>query len=440
MNGPYRIRPLPAVSLPALALATAITAVPAAADEESGLPEITPRAETAAVHGDEEGRNSDADDPAIWLHPDDPERSLVITALKEGGLHVYGLDAESVQEIPAPAPPGEGDAPGRFNNVDLVQGLETASGPVDIAVSSDRGHDRLRIHRIDPDDPDAPLTDVTDPDAPWIFSDSQEEVNGEATAYGLTTWTDPETGRSYAVATQAARTTLALLELLPTPEGTVTYREVRTIELPGTFRMPDGTSWTPCGDPGELPQAEGLAVDPESGTLFAAQETVGIWRMRADLKGEPELVDRVREYGVPAEYDEQADECIPGGDPGYGGEHLTADVEGLAVLPDGEGGGRLLASSQGDDSFSAYDLEEVREDDEAYTGGFRVVAASEELDGSEECDGLEVFAEPLGERYPDGLMVVQDGQATPENDDEERGDATGFKFVDLDDVRDALDD
>src|SRR5690606_22308765 len=232
---------------------------------------------------------------------------------------------------------GEGDAPGRFNNVDLVQGLETASGPVDIAVSSDRGHDRLRIHRIDPDDPDAPLTDVTDPDAPWIFSDSQEEVNGEATAYGLTTWTDPETGRSYAVATQAARTTLALLELLPTPEGTVTYREVRTIELPDTFRMPDRTSWTPCRDPGRLPQAEGLAVAPQSGTLLAAPASVGGSRLRASLMGEHPLADWFPESGAAGASVEQAFECTPGHNPRSGGAHPSAVLEGLAVRPDGEG-------------------------------------------------------------------------------------------------------
>ncbi|MFC8741015.1 phytase, partial [Streptomyces sp. NPDC057176] len=63
--------------------------------------------------------------------------------------------------------------------------------------------------------------------------------------------------------------------------------------------------------------------------------------------------------------------------------------------------------------------------------------ASGSLDGSEECDGADVLAEPLGRRYPDGLLVVQDGHASPEDDDRE---ATGFKFVDLGDVLEALDD
>ncbi|MER5296803.1 hydrolase, partial [Streptomyces pharetrae] len=48
---------------------------------------------------------------------------------------------------------------------------------------------------------------------------------------------------------------------------------------------------------------------------------------------------------------------------------------------------------------------------------------------------------PLGSRYPNGLLVVQDGHETPEVPDGEGGTrtATGFKFVDLGDVVDAAD-
>ncbi len=64
-----------------------------------------------------------------------------------------------------------------------------------------------------------------------------------------------------------------------------------------------------------------------------------------------------------------------------------------------------------------------------------MTAASATLDGSEVCDGAAVLNEPLGSRYPGGLLVVQDGNATPAPDGRE---ATGFKFVDLRKVRGAL--
>jgi 3-phytase len=415
-------------------VALAVT-LPAQAGASSGLPALTPRAETAPLYDDEAGGNSDADDPAIWRNAAEPGRSLVVATAKEGGLRVYDLDAREIQSLPAPAGPTPEDAPGRFNNVDLVQGLKLSTGRADLAVTSDRGNDRLRFYRIDRDRAGGPLTDVTDPAAAPVFSADQEEINDQRTAYGLATWTDRASGRSYALVSRRETTSVALLELLPTRSGTVGYRKLRTIDLPSTFTLPDGTSWTPCLEPGELPQVEGMVVDPANGVLYAGQEDVGIWRLRADLTGTPRLIDKVREYGVPGTYDEATEECTPGADPGYGGTRLSADVEGLTLLPEADGDGYLLASSQGDNTFAAYDREPA--DHNEYEGGFRVTAASATLDGSEECDGTAALNAPLGRRYPNGLLVVQDGDETPQGDDRA---ATGFKFVDLADVLTALDD
>ncbi|MGW5849025.1 phytase [Streptomyces sp. NPDC055254] len=414
----------------------ALLASPAQAGA-SAPPTVRPAAETAALYDDEEGGNANADDPAIWRNANDPGRSLVVATVKEGGLRVYDLDARLVQSVPAPPPGASGDAPGRFNNVDIIPGLRLTSGPADVAVVSDRGHDRLRFYRIDPSRPGAPLTDVTDAAAPAVFSADQAEVNEQKTAYGLATWKDRATGRSYALVSQRNRTRIALLELRPTGTGTVGYRTVRTLDLPASFRLPDRSTWTPCAEPGELPQVEGMVVDPADGTLYAGQEDVGIWRVRADLTGAPVLVDKVKEYGVPGVYDEESEECVPGADPGYGGTRLAADVEGLTLFQERDGDGYLLASGQGDDSFVLYDRE-IDEHNE-YEGGFRIGAATRMLDGVQECDGAAVLNAPLGDRYPRGLLVVQDGHETPgavDGEGEPR-ESTGFKFVDLGAVVDA---
>ncbi|QNS02661.1 phytase [Streptomyces xanthii] len=417
------------------ALAALSTVVPGSAVAADDLPAVRPTAETPAVYDDEAGGNADADDPAIWRNPADPDRSLVIATVKEGGLRVYDLDAREVQSVPAPRAPGPDDAPGRFNNVDLVPGMKTRSGKADLAVTSDRGSDRLRIYRIDGSGSGAPLTDVTAPTAPAVFSGSQEEINEQRTAYGLATWTDPSSGRSYAVVSRRERTELSLLELTAGSDGTVSYRKIRTLALPSAFKLPNGRTWSPCAEPDELPQVEGMVVDPETGTLYAGQEDVGIWRMDADLGGTPELVDKVREYGVPGTYDPETEECVPGADPGFGGTRLRADVEGLTLLRQKDGDGYLLASSQGDNTFAAYDRE--LDEDNEYEGGFRITAASATLDGTEESDGAAVLNEPLGTKYPHGLLVVQDGDDKP---GETGRDATDFKFVDLKPVLVALDD
>ncbi|MFC9292107.1 phytase, partial [Streptomyces sp. NPDC057052] len=145
-------------------------ALPASAEDDDALPAVLPRVETPALYDDEAGGNSDADDPAIWRNAADPDASLVVATAKEGGLRVYDLGARLVQSLAAPAGPGPGDAPGRYNNVDVVQGLKLSTGRADLAVTTDRGNDRLRIYRIDPASPGRPLSDVTDPAAAPVFS------------------------------------------------------------------------------------------------------------------------------------------------------------------------------------------------------------------------------------------------------------------------------
>ncbi|WP_017236952.1 phytase [Streptomyces sp. SS] len=423
-----------AVRASTLALCTTLATSFALPAQASGIDSVQPKAETTPLFDDEAGGNANADDPAIWRNATDPGRSLVIATAKQGGLRAYDLDARQVQSLPAPAGPSADDKPGRFNNVDLVHGLRLGGTHADVAVVSDRGNDRLRIYRIDRDKPGGPLTDVTAPGVRPVFSADQDEINEQQTAYGLATWTDRTTGRSYALVSQRNRTRIALLELVATSTGTVDYRQVRTLDLPSSFRMPNGARWTPCAEPGELPQVEGMVVDPADGTLYAGQEDVGIWRIDAGLTGKPILIDKVREYGVPGTYDEQTEECTPGIDPGFGGTHLTADVEGLTLVSEPDGDGYLLASSQGDNTFVAYDRE--RDEDNEYENTFRIAAASTTLDGSEVCDGAAALNAPLGTRYPNGLLVVQDGQETPGDGDRE---ATGFKFVDLGEVVDTID-
>ncbi|MER5643129.1 phytase [Streptosporangium sp. NPDC002524] len=406
-----------------------------------GIPTVEPRVETPALFDDAAGGNANGDDPAIWVHPTRPGKSLVMTTAKEGGLYAYDLDGRRLQHVPAPAAPGEDDEPGRFNNVDLVYGLRLSGGvKADLAVVSDRGRDQIRFYAVDKDAVGkggagrgrAPLTDVTDPAVPFVFNTGQEQVNDARTAYGLATWQDG-TG-TYVLVSQRHRTRVALLRLTATARGKVGYRLVRTLDLPGSFRLPDRTTWTPCLEPGELPQVEGMVVDGERDVLYAAQEDVGIWRMRADLTGTPALVDRVREYGRPGVYDPETEECAPGADPGYGGRHLSADAEGLTIYHGDGGDGYLLASGQGDNTFTVYDRERNR-----YVGQFRI-GAGNGLDGVEHSDGSMVVNVPLG-RFDRGLLVAHDGENTPGAVDEngEARENTNFKFVGWGDVADRLD-
>ncbi|MBN6052884.1 phytase [Nonomuraea sp. RK-328] len=412
------MRPLSRLLL--AALTCALVGGPAVSAAGHGVATVDPEAETPALFDDEAGGNANGDDPAIWVHPSDSRRSVVIATAKEGGLRVYDLGGRQVQHVAAPAAPGPDDEPGRFNNVDVVHG----SGGRDLAVVSDRGRDQLRVYAVS----GGRLTDVTDPAAPFVFNATQEQVNDAETAYGLAAWKD-STG-TYALVSRRHKTSIALVRLLPGAGGTVGYRLVRTLDLPASFTLPDGRSWAPCLEPGEQPQVEGMVVDQERDVLYAAQEDVGVWRMRADLTGPPVLVDKVREYGVPGTYDPDTDECTPGADPGHGGRNLSADAEGLTIYYRKGGKGYLLASSQGDSTFAVY----RREGSNAYLGRFRV-GEDDGVDGVEHSDGSAVLNVPLG-GFEEGLFVAHDGANTPADGDREN---TNFKFVGWDAVAGELD-
>lgn len=407
-------------------LTIAMAAPPAAADPpvtQPGVTQVHARSETAPVFNDDAGGNADADDPAIWRNPADPDRSLVVTTAKEAGLNVYDLDAHLVQHLDAVAGPTPDAARGRYNNVDLLTGVRFPDGVADVVVVSDRGRDRLRTYRIDPRNRTAPLRDVTAADVPRVFSATEAAVEDQRTAYGLASFSSG--GRLYAAVTQRNTTRLALVQLRVTG-GTVGYTPVRTLDLPSTFTLPNGATWTPCEKPGAGPQSEGMVADPENGVVYVAQEDVGIWKVPADFRGPPTLVDRTRTYGVPATFDAATEECVTGADPGFGGAHLAADAEGLTIAKDGKGG-HLLASSQGDNTFVAYD----RRGRNAYQANF-AVTPGQVVDGSEECDGGMVSTASFGRRYPHGLLVVQDGY---DGDGPRTG--TNFKFVDWRAVTDA---
>ncbi|HEX6354896.1 phytase [Actinophytocola sp.] len=366
------------------------------------LEQVRAVAETASNFDDDAGGNADADDPAIWVHPTRPADSVVVGTLKNGGLTVFDLRGRELQHIATPPD-------GRFNNVDIAGNL---------AVVTDRGLDRLRIYAIDPRGARATtvVTDVTTAAPPLVFSADEAEVEDQRTAYGLAVWPDPAGGAPWVVVSRRHETRLGLFRL--TPQNS--YRPVAFVDLPSSFG-----SWTPCAEPGEGPQVEGMVVDRTTGVLYAAQEDVGVWRIPLSRKGfgQPALVDRVRGFGQPAVYDESTEECVPTGPPSpEAGKHLTADAEGLTIAY-GKHGRTLYASSQGDSAFARYRLD----------GGFRYVSGFEVIDspatdGVQHSDGAAVTTTPLGPAFPHGLLVVHDGENTPETPD--RTD-TNFKLVRL---------
>ncbi|WP_236047819.1 phytase [Paractinoplanes ovalisporus] len=385
-------------------MSTAVAA-PAHAGErptESQLLEITASVETPALFDDEAGGDADADDPAIWVNRADRERSRVIGTAKNGGLRVYDLAGREVQSISPP----EG---GRFNNVDLVTGF--GRGRQDYAVVTDRGLDKLRIFRIEAS---GRLTDVTAVDAPLLFSKDDAEVETQATGYGLATY------GKYAIVSRRHTTRLGIFRL-EERKNTVSYRITDTLDLPKQFPLANGTTWTPCLEPGEEPQIEGMVVDADAGVLYTAQEDVALWKIRLDrdqFAGVPRIVERVAEFGAKGTYDPETEECTLG-EPAPEAGRIRADVEGATIYPTGKRDGYLVVSSQGDSKFYVYDRRTNRP-----IKSFQVIDGKR-ADGVQHSDGAAATSVALP-GYPNGLLVLHDGENKP---DDGRV-STNFKYID----------
>lgn len=420
--------------VPTVILAPSAGAHPAgkASSIEPGV--ATTSVETPVLYDDDLGGNASGDDPAIWVHPSDRDGSLVIVTAKEGGLRVYDLEAAEVQSLAAaPAPRADG-VDGRYNNVDIAYGLTLGGRTADVAVVSDRYNDQLRFFVIDPAGSAAatPLREVTAPEQGFLFSPDRATVDEEHTAYGVTVW-QPGDGESYAVVTQEGDTTIATARLVAGTDGTVGYTDVEHLEMPGSFPLPDGTTWVPCEEPGVEPHLEGLVVDQRTGTLYATQEDVGLWRVPLPLgTGAPVLLDRVADFGVHDAYDPESEECEPvdPAAPGFGGRNLVADAEGVDIWYGPGDTGYVLVSSQGDDRYAVYSTA----DGNRSLGSFRV--AGDGVDDVNGSDGLAVTNRPVGD-YRQGLLVTHDEPETGPGVDETR-DATSFSYVDWASVAEAM--
>lgn len=148
-------------------------------------------------------------------------------------------------------------------------------------------------------------------------------------------------------------------------------------------------------------QSEGCVVDDRTGVLYVAEEDVGLWKFDADPSG-----------SVAATAITKAD-----------GTELVIDVEGLALAPNGNDGGYLVVSSQGDNAYALYRLPDL-----GYIGRFRVSGGA--VDGTQETDGIEVMLGNFGPQFPNGLFVAQDGDNAP--------DTQNFKLTSWADVLAAL--
>ena len=191
------------------------------------LPSVPPRVETEPVPS----RGDAADDPAIWIHPQAPERSLVVATDKRSGLLVYDLAGKQVQYLPV----------GNLNNVDLRTG---AWGRDDLTVvaASAREPDEIVILALDHDSGRLSVVGRGEPvvDEP----------------YGICMYLD-DRHRPWVV--------------LNGKDGLFVQFELRK-----DFSLAEARRWRTETQP------EGCVADDDNGLLYVGEEGYGVWRLAAD--------------------------------------------------------------------------------------------------------------------------------------------------------------
>jgi len=332
-------------------------AVPAAVP--ASLRQVAPVAETTAV----DSAGDAADDPAIWVHPENPALSLVIGTDKQKGLNVYDLDGRLLQALPD----------GRMNNVDLRDGFAVDGRRMTLVAASNRTDRTIALYLLDPGT--RRLTRAGDP-----------VPTGFVEPYGLCMYASRD--GAYFVFVNDAGTGQFRQWRIRAAGGRIGAERVRA------FRVGS--------------QAEGCVADDETGALYVAEEDVALWRYGAD-PGSGSARRAIDQVG--------------------GASGLVADLEGVSIWHGRGGGGYIVLSNQGANRYAVY----RRDDTNAYVGSFELVDdARTGIDGTADTDGLAVTSQPVGPRFPDGLLVVQDGSNLP------AGQNQNFKYVSWRDVATAL--
>lgn len=199
---------------------------------------VSPTVETEPV----DSNGDAADDPAIWVHPTQPELSLIIGTQKQRGINVYDLSGKILQSRDD----------GRLNNVDLRYGFKLGDERIDIVTASNRTTDSINIYKVDV--ATRTLVDVAEGVVPTGMDDP----------YGLCMYRSAKSG-NYFVFIDDSEGVVKQWVLKDNGNGRVNVELVRELKLDS--------------------QVEGCVADDETGNLYIGEEDVGIWKFQAEPDG-----------------------------------------------------------------------------------------------------------------------------------------------------------
>jgi 3-phytase len=294
----------------------------------------------------------DSDDPALWIHPDDPARSLVLGTDKAdvgGSVYAFTLDGRIDQELTV-------RGLSRPNNIDVAYGFTLGGRTIDIAVVTERNAMALRVFSL--------------PDLRSIDDGGISVFDGDTlrAPMGIALYRRAGDGALFAIVSGKAGPENGYLQqyrLEDNGEGHVHGAKVREF---GAF---SGRK-----------EIEAIAVDSELGYVYYSDEQAGIRKYHAD----PEAGDEQLAFF---------------GTAGFAGDH-----EGIAIYKRDNGSGYILVSNQQAGQLEVFPREGTAGNPHHHPT-VSVIPVS-----ARDTDGLEVTAVPLGPRFPRGLLVLMSSDRT----------------------------
>ena len=290
----------------------------------------------------------DSDDPAIWIHPTDPAKSLILGTDKAGYLYTFDLAGKIL-------PDRTQKGLSRPNNVDIEQGVMLDGQPMDVAIVTERDGGRVRMYRL-------PEVTPIDGGGIEVFAGDPPDLR---TPMGVALYHRPTDGALFAIVSRKTGPTDGYLwqyRITGNGQGGVRLDKVRQF---GAF----------SGGEGEI---EAIAVDDDSGYVYYSDEWAAVRKYPAD----PDAPNAAQPLAT------------------LGTTGFREDREGISIYKTGPKTGYILVSDQQANVFRVYPREgtSAGPHDHPEIG---VIPVS-----TMESDGSEVTSTPLGAAFPQGLFVA----------------------------------
>jgi 3-phytase len=236
----------------------------------------------------------DTDDPAIWINPENAEKSIIIGTDKDtnGGLYAFDMNGKIINKVPGLKRP---------NNVDIEYGFMLNGKKTDIAAVTERETNKVKFYT---------LPDLKDTGELSVFDGETERD-----PMGISMYKNPATGEIYAIVGRKSGPADGYLwqYKLSEKDGKITGEAIRNF-----------------GKYSGLKEIESIAVDDELGYIYYSDEQFGVHQYYADpAKGNEELLV-------------------------FGKGDFKSDVEGISIYPTSAETGYILVSNQQKDTFNVY--------------------------------------------------------------------------------------